>query len=534
MKKFFVFIVMLLLVLLAGWLGASWFIGQQTEAKFREKIEQINQAAGTEGSQQVLVSYERSLLSARAVTRLQIHHPLLNNWFEQLPVVHEISHGPLLFGKDVQLGLSRWKTTLDTGSLDQTAQDAVDAAFAGSEPFQFMTQLGFDQIVHYQLKISPLETHWSADEGGATLKLDSLQADGSYDPKAGSGPMQLVTGALEIRNPEMTVSTPALQLATATLSADQLNGLGEFTLKAADTSVRRAGQADVTRFNLEVQSDASQQGEALEGNLTMAATQFQGLSEGIKQLDLKLDYSGLNLLAFQQVRALNEQANSIQAQLEWTAEDSELPEEQKQINDLNRQQMEIGTQIVDLMLQRVLQPEKSRLQADLTLALTDGKLLANSQLDYAGLGQPVAPEVLNALLKYDTLDWGRLLRGTMRVQLDKKAVPADLQMLLAYPLAQRGLIEQDDQYRLQLGLHGETVDLNGVVVNFKDLSAKFVPQLPKIDETTSMGIPPDLMHQIETEGLTPEVMQQLEESDDVSAETRQLLRQLQEMSKHLQ
>ncbi|MEZ5448442.1 MAG: hypothetical protein R3E89_05335 [Thiolinea sp.] len=107
-------------------------------------------------------------------------------------------------------------------------------------------------------------------------------------------------------------------------------------------------------------------------------------------------------------------------------------------------------------------------------------------------------------------------------------------LLLAYPLQKKAFVEQGERYQLELKLQGEQAELNGVPVDFADLPGKFFPQMPAIDEQTSMDIPPDILRQIEANGFTDEIMQQLEESDDVSAETLHLLRQLHQMSKGLQ
>jgi hypothetical protein len=48
-----------------------------------------------------------------------------------------------------------------------------------------------------------------------------------------------------------------------------------------------------------------------------------------------------------------------------------------------------------------------------------------------------------------------------------------------------------------------------------------------------LGIPPDLMERIQNEGMTPEVMQALEESDDVPSEALEMFKQLQQMEQSI-
>ncbi len=51
--------------------------------------------------------------------------------------------------------------------------------------------------------------------------------------------------------------------------------------------------------------------------------------------------------------------------------------------------------------------------------------------------------------------------------------------------------------------------------------------------TPDMGIPEDLMKKIEAEGITPEIIQLLEESDDVPKETVEVMKQLQQMQQQM-
>jgi hypothetical protein len=64
---------------------------------------------------------------------------------------------------------------------------------------------------------------------------------------------------------------------------------------------------------------------------------------------------------------------------------------------------------------------------------------------------------------------------------------------------------------------------------------------PPAAENTAEGninaapdIPEDIMLKIQQEGLTPEVMQLLEERDDVPAETAEMFRQLQQLQQEMQ
>lgn len=114
---------------------------------------------------------------------------------------------------------------------------------------------------------------------------------------------------------------------------------------------------------------------------------------------------------------------------------------------------------------------------------------------------------------------------------------------------EQGLLEDSaNQYKLNLKLNGEQVELNGKAMPIMELFTKVVggagaapaaegeEELPEMSsegvtaaELESLGVPADIAKEMEANGLTPEIMKKLEDNKDISPEVLEMMRQLQQM-----
>lgn len=524
MKKLAVVVAAVLAVGGAAWLGTTWFVGKETESIVRAQIEQANQQSAGRGISQELVSYERSLLGAKAVTRLLVTEPIIAQWLNNAQFTHTIKHGPLLVSGG-GVGISHWESHLDTASLPEQAKAFVDKAFAGKEAMVVNTKVGFDKVMHTEMMLNPMDVNLDA---GSALKFAGadLSADISVEEK--SGPFTLKAGAFEVRDPNTTFTVPSIE---ADGKAGPIaGGLETFNLKAPGISILAAGKTEPVKMDVAMQSTTTEQNGSLQGNGSFQVANIQGAPEvQVTQADLKVDYAGFKLEGLKDIQALQAKLQSLQERMQVDEAATELPEGQKQQQQLAQEAQQITEDLLDVIMNKVLQAGQSKLRYDMTLTLAKGKVAGIADLTYAGSDKPLK---LNDLMLYGPQDWGRLVKGSLDLSADKTAVAEDMGMLLAAPLQQKAIVEENGQYKLQLKLLGESAELNGVPVQFADLPAKFFPQMPSVgaDAASNLGIPPDLMKQIEEQGMTPEIMQQLEESDDVPKETLEMLKQLQQMN----
>lgn len=525
MKKLGIVIAALLAVGGATWLGASWFVGKETESLVRAQIERANQNSTGHGVRQELVSYERSLLSSKAVTRLLVTEPVVAEWLNNAQFIHTIQHGPLLFPKG-SLGVSHWQSRLDTASLPEKSKAFVEKAFAGKEAFVADTIIGFDKVMHTNMVMNPLEV--KLEEGGSAVKFAGAILSADISAEQNTGPFTLKADAFEVRDPNMTFTIPSIEV-DGKLSANA-TGLENFNAKALGISILTAGKTEPAKMDVVMQATTSEQNGNLQGNGSFQIANIQGAPDlQIKQADLKVDYAGLKLEGLKDIQALQAKLQNLQTQMQVDEAATELPEGQKQQQQLAQEAQQVTEQLADVILNKVLQAGQSKLRYDLSLTLDKGKVSGLVDLTYAGSAKPI---VLNDLMLYGPQDWGRLIKGSVDLSADKAALPDDVGMMLASALEQKAIVEANGQYKLQLKLLGDKAELNGTPVEFTELMGKFVPQMPSLgeDPSANLGIPPDLMKQIQEQGMTPEIMQQLEESDDVPKETLEMLKQLQQMN----
>ncbi|MEZ5448441.1 MAG: DUF945 family protein [Thiolinea sp.] len=379
MKKLSGFII-LLVVVLAAWAGAGWWIGQQTEQALRQQLTQFNPA-------QTLVSYERSLLGARAVTRLQVSNVLLKRWLDEVQLVHDIRHGPLIWGGKPVFAFVQWTTRVDQDSLDAETRTALAAAFNDQEPLLAEGTVGFDRQVHIDAQVHPLEL--ALEDSGARLKLDGLEINAQLDPASQRGPLQITGGAVEWSDPDMSITAPALQLEGELGNAGELAGMGRFQLKTRDLAVRVAGATEAMMADIDLQVDASQQAGNLQGKLQLLLDKVRGNPAGIRQFDLALDYAGFNAGGLQILAGLQSRIQELQAQLDWGEDDTELPEGRQQQMQLMMQVQEASARLLETLFNQVLVADQSRVQANSKLTLEQGVVDARADLNYHGTGKPV-------------------------------------------------------------------------------------------------------------------------------------------------
>ena len=525
MKKLAVVIAALVAAGGAAWLGGTWYVGKETETIVRGQIEQANQQSAAQGVSQELVSYNRSLLGAEAVTRLIVTDPLVAGWLNNTQFNHQIKHGPVLFANGISLGVSHWTSQIDTASLPAESKAFVDKAFAGKEPLVVDTRIGFDKVMHATAIVNPMDAR--VDE--ASIKWAGAEFTGDISATEKAGPFSFKANTFEVRDASTTFTIPSMDVQGK--MGPVAGGLENFTAKIPEISILAAGETQPLKMNVDMDSTTSEQNGAMQGKGSLHVTNIQGkIGQGqdapVKQVDLKIDYAGFKLEGLKEIQAIQVKMQALQEQMQVDEAATELPEGQKQQQQLAQQAQQLTEELLDVVLNKVLQAGQSKLRYDLNLTLDKGKVAGVADLTYAGSN---APLTFNDLMLYGPQEWGRLVKGSLDLSADKMALPEDLGMFMSYPLEQKAIVEENGQYKLQLKLLGENAELNGAAVEFAALPAMFFPQMPQ-NAAADLGVPADLMKQIEEQGMTPEIMQQLEESDDVPKETLEMLKQLQQMN----
>ncbi|WMP18018.1 DUF945 family protein [Thiothrix lacustris] len=515
-------------VLLVAWGGSSWYVGQKTEASLKQFIEQQNQASAESSIKQELVSYEKTAFGAKAVTKLSASVPPFSE-LGDIQFINDISNGPVLLGggSAVQFGSARIDTKLDMEALDETHRKWLTAAFEGKAPLEGHTVIGFGGATHYNFSTNPLKL----DQDGTTAVVEGITLSGTSASDK-TGDISLRAGKVEVKEAATQFTMPSLQLDGDITGMIGGQVLGKFDLKAPGVSILAEGTTVPVSFDLALQSDSGIIDNAASGKMAIQAANIQGVNDVVNKVNYTMDIHDMDVAGLEEIGKLQAELQSVQNQMVWSADATETPEGQQKQQELMTKLTETGGKIVDTLFRKVLKTDKSRLHTTLLAEGSKGKLNADIDLTYTG---KEAPDMMD-LASYGANDWAKMLKGKVMLDADKGLLPTGTEMMLT-PLSAQGLIKlEGEKIKSNIDLAGDNVTLNGKQMSFDELLKMLVP--PGIDDAMTdgsedMGIPEDLMKKIEVEGITPEIIQLLEESDDVPKETVELMKQLQQMQQQM-
>lgn len=513
------------LALLAAWGGVTWYISSTSEDVIRQYLEAQNQHTAASGIRQELVSYEKGLFRSKAITKVVLE----GITDDGLQLTNRITHGPLLFGGKslFAVGMAKVDTELDLEALSAELRESLKTAFAGKPPAEATTIIGFGGGSTYNVTVNPFKI----DDNGVQFSMDALQFNGDATADM-TGKFAASGGKFTAKSPNGSASIPGLKMDGNITGFVAGQMLGTLNLDMPGIHIEAAGTTVPTRFDLKLHNHSEVQNDLVSGKLDLQANNIQGVDDTFTKLQLDMRVDGLALEGLQEIQKLQTELQTAQGKLDWSPEALETPEGQQQQEAFARQIEEMGGKVVETLFNKTLQADKSRIQLTLQGEGNKGKLNGNIDLTYTGQGKPD----LAALANYTADDWGKLLKGKLSLDADKGILPEGTEMALM-PAQEQGFLKLDgNKITSLIELQGETVNINGKQMRFGELfqglgaPSSPIPNATEGAGENSLGIPPDLMKKLEEEGPTPELIQLLEESDDVSPETVEMIKQLQQLA----
>ena len=299
--------VTVLAVAAAGFTGAAYWSGLQTERWYREAL-----AEGSKSPEVTLrlTRYERGLFSSQAVTRVQLVMPEGDDADVPDPsfsVRDEIFHGPLPLaaqgvpGVSMAWGAATVRSALDPDSNAWTRQLA--RLYGGQDPVVAISQVGFDGTWETRIAMPPLSLE--GVEQLHSLKFAGLQARFRGAPHGASLQGTLsVPGIDLVSKPQASEGQPVagghVSVRDLAMTVSYRKGpfnflLGETTFAIAELRGREAGQAaGFVMSNVRMNASASEQnahqvaGDILIKADSIAAGEWNGtgsLRVGLRNLD---------------------------------------------------------------------------------------------------------------------------------------------------------------------------------------------------------------------------------------------------------
>ena len=188
-------------VIAAGAMGTSYYMGGKLQQEFTEKLPQLN----TQGVSVKVVSYERGAFSSTAKTSWTLEgsdEPV------QFMAEHKISHGPLPMGHAAQIHTS-FQLPADT-------DEAVKTALNGRSPLEVNTKIGWSRSSSSVMtspaitaRIKDSDMTWGGMKAEWDMPADMRAAKGTADFAAlhfkdedGSAGMDKAQMRFDIKQPE--------------------------------------------------------------------------------------------------------------------------------------------------------------------------------------------------------------------------------------------------------------------------------------------------------------------------------------------
>lgn len=525
MKKLLLSVIILLAIV---WVGASWYVGQQTEPALQQFIDAGNKQYKSVGIAQEIVSYESGLFRSRAITRLTASTAPFNRIIGDVQFISDITNGPVFFGgsSPVQFGIARITTRLDVDSLDQDKRQWLAKAFKNEQPYKSRAIINFNGVVDYSVSLNPMKL----DRDGTTFVIQGVDVTGNADADM-LGDFRMQTDTIEARTGGSIFSIPSLQASGTITGIIAGQVLGNFSISMPQVTIKPQDSAAAIMFDADIKTSSDVIDNSAEGTCNIVIDTIQGAGDFLNRLDYSAEFEGLNIAGLEAINQIQKDMANLLNQINLDDEAMQTPEERQKIQEMLSVFPE---RFITVIFKDLLQSGKSRMRHALMAKSPGGKATVDIDLTYIGKGTPGMTE----LASYNPDDWAKMVKGTIVLNIDKSMLPKPFVMMLMPSIQQGLVVEKGSKLNVHIELTGEDIILNNTRMRFTDLLNMLSP--PKAENTApgtsnaAPDIPEDIMLRIQKEGLTPEVMQLLEERDDVPAEARKMFRQLYQMQQEMQ
>lgn len=522
MKKFLGFLLVLIILGVAGWAGATWYVGQETEKYLKAYIEQSNSLS--DGSiEQSLKSYENtSFRTAKAVTDFKTGIPAIDDVLQDAHLVLDIQHGPVVLrNKQLALGASYADLSLDLSGLDTEMQALVMGLFGDQKPFYGNVLINFDQQMDYDLSLSPINKQ---DDMGI-FSIAGMNTTGNVLMPDFKGLAVIGIGKTYMKTPDMELTIPAItgDMNITGRAGSQLLGNSKF--EAEGIKLTPANSPQDINFNLALESINDSKDGRLMGSGSLVLKDIQEPTGTINRLQMDSDYSGFSLAGFEEVSALQAEINQLQKQLLWNMDATQNPEGQDKMMELTGQIQALNEKLFGVFFEKVLISGESQFKTDLLLSGDKGSTDLDLELQYVGANKPLA---ITDIMLGKTDDLLSSFALALKGKSDKSMLDSELSTVMGLLVLQGVLADDGKAFSVDASMRDASMTLNGKPMTLDELIMLFMPQeAAMMDSAEIMAIPPDIEQRIQEEGLSPEVMQILEESEDIDPV---LLQQLKELS----
>ncbi|CAA6804052.1 MAG: Unknown protein [uncultured Thiotrichaceae bacterium] len=316
-------------------------IARATEKEITASLQDFSESTESGLIKPTLIEYKRSFLSSTLSVSLASDHPSIDSMLEDIVITGKVQHGPLII-TDQKLV---WKTThLDFSLHNRVNVDINEEIVSAhmSVDYSLRRQVG--------IKLNSL----NLDVAG--IELASRDIFMNYDFQ----PDDKFPKELEFSLPDLTLSDGENQaqisdgkVSLALSSTRHERDSVRFMAKDASLDIMDVINKENIKFAVEV---AFTDKDVVSFETDLVSKDNKKSSTKIKMDNLNLDSFKDTFVGFINYRNLSEQ-------IDWTLEDSAYsPDGQDRLYELLSRLDENGNDITDMLANRVLTPNKSRIQ----------------------------------------------------------------------------------------------------------------------------------------------------------------------------
>jgi len=530
MKKILILIPFLIL----GWVGSTWFIGNETEALLQTYLKNNEKAYAEIGlkTQYEIKEYKKSFFKSTAKTQFSLNtgDAEIDAVFKDLQFNNTITHGPILFVDGMpSFGTAHIHSTLDVDALEPEAKTLVKLIFADKNPLSVNITFGLNELAEYDVTIPAIDIKENDDY--LNLK-EGLYISGVFDKKTLMGTAKGTLGRVGIKDDGLTINVAAanFELQMQGLVAGQMIGTAHFSVP----SIEIKGDAmPPISFGIDFNSDTHKVGEdALEGDIKLTASNIKAPLD-ITDIKLNASFKGLQIKGLEQLVAIQTDLQ----QLQLGANDSNMNAEE-QAALMNK--LQNLPNIMAAALQNTFKKDQTALNisADIVSKQDTSRLAIES--NYVGNGadiniEQLATGGLAAILK--------IVNGSLDVNVSKAILTSTPAAIVLLPLIKQGLIvESEKNYALNAVFKTDTIRLNNKAMTVDEFTQILemggltgsdnalpagaeLPELPE-EDLLMQDIPAQLLEELakqsveelKAKGLPEEIIEQVKAIKEQVAE----------------
>lgn len=513
----------LLLFLVLGWAGSTWFIGNETETLLKTYLQQTKNASAEMGveTHYDIKEYKKSFLisTAKTVASLNTGDPLIDTLFKDVQFNHTISHGPILFINGLpRFGTAHFHSTLDLDSLSIETKEIVTKLFADKNPITTHITFGLNDNADYKIIIPALEI--TEDTSKVSLK-EGIQLTGIINKTTLMGTLNGTISALHIDDNGLIIKASAstLNIDMQEIVAGQMIGTSHLSTPSIEIT---GGTLPPISLGIELNSDTRKSGEnALDSDITLVASDIKtpidiskvALSTSIKAIQIK----GL------------EQLSAVQKELQQLQSDAIGGKMDDQQQEALLEKMQNLPNIMFAAVQNTLKKDKTNVTIKADITSKQGNSHVDITARYIGNGTDMNLEKLLAG-GLDTVL--KTINGNINFTAPKTMVastPAAL--FLPMLVKQKVITENTDNYSLHALFKSDAITLNDKAMTTAEFSTLLgllglnktddeLPadlELPEGSGVPISAIPPQLLEELskqspkelEAQGVPIEIIEQI-------------------------